>query len=113
MKPLFPVIFSTGGLLGCCAASIQISQLATGQAAPELWNYGVTAVTAISGLGLAAAGFWPRTTSSSSTPIDDQALVSALDSLFLHFSDDAAAQESVRGVARALIERRYRKQAEG
>jgi hypothetical protein len=113
MKRLLRTVLSIGGLLGSCAAAIQISQLATGQAAPDLWNYGVTAATAISGLGLTAAGLWPGAATASSTPADDQALVGALDSLFAHFADDLPAQEAVRVVARALIERRYRKQIEG
>ncbi|MFO0918199.1 MAG: hypothetical protein U0872_07785 [Planctomycetaceae bacterium] len=110
MRRLPPTVYSAGGLIATSAAAVQISQLISGQAAPDLWNYAVTAATGAAGLGFSLVGLWPRKTTVPADSPDDQALVTALDDLFVHFADDAAAQESVRVVARALIERRYRQQ---
>ena len=101
------------GVLGCCAAAIQISQLVDGRAAPEIFNYAVTGATALAGLGFMAAGWWQRRSSARVAPVTDQTLVAALDVLFAHFPDDPNAQEAVRVVARAVTERRYGKKVEG
>lgn len=104
-------LLSAGGLLTCCVAAVQVSQLLTGQAAPLLTNYAVTAVTLSAGIGCVALG-WQRRRSAPSTPAqDDRALTAALDLLFDHFQGDEFAREAVRVVARAATERRYRTEA--
>lgn len=108
MKPIPQELSSLGGLIGCCTAAVQISQLLDGNAAPDLLNYAITGATAATGLGLTGVGFWRRRTAAPAPP-DDRALTAAVDRLFAHFPDDEAARESVRVVARAVTERRYRK----
>jgi hypothetical protein len=101
-------LFSAGGLVGCCAAAVQVTQLADGRAAPELMNYVLTALTAATGLGLSGLA-WRGRGPSAADPNDEQAIVAALDLLFAHFPDDPAAQEAIRTVARAVMDRRYPK----
>lgn len=108
MKRLPHELLSLSGLVGCCAAAVQINQLIQGQAIPDLLNYGIAALTAVTGVGLTGSGWWRgRTTTPRST--DDRELTAAVDRLFAHFPDDDSSQESVRAVARAVTERRYRK----
>lgn len=107
MKRIPRELLSLGGLIGCCAATMQVSQLTDGRATPDLLNYAVTAATGIAGLGLTGFGWWPR--GHVATSPDDRELTAAVDRLFAHFPDEDIAQESVRVVARAVTERRYRK----
>lgn len=108
MKGVPHELLSLGGLIGCCAAAVQIGQLIDGTASPELMNYAVTAATGALGLSLTGAG-WRQHRTSTAKPPDERELTAAVDRLFAHFPDDDAAQESVRVVARAVTERRYRK----
>jgi hypothetical protein len=107
MRRALQEMISLGGLIGCCAASVQLSQLVDGRAAPELFNYAVAAATAMTGLGLSVVS-WRQRARGGAFASEDRAIVRALDRLFAHFPDDSAAQEAVRVVARAVTERRYR-----
>lgn len=107
MKRMPHELLSLGGLIGCCAAAVQINQLLQGQAAPDLMNYAMTAATAAAGVGLTGVG-WRQARTSTPSPPDDRELTAAVDRLFAHFPDDEPARESVRVVARAVTERRYR-----
>lgn len=116
MKRMIHGLLWAGALVACCAATVQVGQLATGRASPDVWNCGVTTMTALIGIGLTSRGFLllrstpaPADDSQTFAAADDHpALVAALDRLIAHFPDDAAAQEAVRVVARAVTERRYR-----
>jgi hypothetical protein len=112
MKRIPRELLSLGGLIGCCTAAVQVNQLIQGQAMPDLMNYAITAATAATGLGLTGCGWWPSRTSTTHPP-DDRELTAAVDRLFAHFPDDETARESVRVVARAVTERRYRTVVEG
>lgn len=112
MKRWLPQLVLAGGLAVSCIAIFQIQQLVDGRAIPDLWNYLVTSFTIVSGIGLTSLGILRigslKPQPSASHLADQHALVAALDLLFAHFPDDPAAQETVRVVARAVTERRYR-----
>lgn len=112
MKSTTNDLLTLGGLIGCCAAGIQIAQLVHGDAVPDLANYAVTAATSLTGLGLTGVSWWQRRRPSDSAD-EDRVLTPAVDRLFAHFPDEEAAKESVRVVARAVTERRYRQKAKG
>jgi hypothetical protein len=106
MTRILSQLVPLGGLAACCAAAVQINDLVDGDAARDLWNYAIAAATALTGAGLTGFGYW-RSPKSSSSPPDDRQLLAATDLLFEHFTEDTAAQEAVRIVAREVIERRY------
>ena len=106
LRELLPL----GGLAVSCVAAIQISQLADGDAVRNLWNYAITAATTLTGVGLTGFDYWQRR-SDAAAPPDDRELIAAADRLFAHFAEDANAQEAVRVVARAIVERRYRERS--
>jgi hypothetical protein len=108
MSRLTNELFAAGGLVGCCAAAIQLHELASGRAAAELANYAITAATSLTGLGLTARSIWQRQLAAKPS-FDDRAMITSLDRIYAYLADDEAAQEAVRSVARAITERRYRK----
>lgn len=101
-----------GGLAACCAAAVQISQLIDRDAARDLANYALTFATTLAGIGLTGFGYWQHRSDPQVSP-GDRELIAATDLLFAHFAEDAQAQEAVRVVARAIVERRYRGNVEG
>jgi hypothetical protein len=107
MSRLTNELITAGGLVGCCAAAIQIAQLSGGQAAPDLLNYLITGATGLVGAGLSGFAAWLRRTTAAAPP-NDCTLMASLDPIFAYFADDEAAKESVRVVARAITERRFR-----
>jgi hypothetical protein len=107
MSRLTNELCAAGGLVACCAAAIQVDHLAAGQAAADAMNFFITAVTSLTGLGLTAASIWRRG-GASHAPFDDRAMIASLDRIFDYLGEDDAAKESVRAVARAITERRYR-----
>jgi hypothetical protein len=111
MKRILRELIPLGGLAASCAAAVQISQLVDGDAVRDLWNYAITAATALAGVGLTGVGFWQRRGDSDLRP-DDRKLLAATDLLFAHFAADDDAQEAVRVVARAVTEQRYRGRTE-
>lgn len=107
MMRIIRELLPPAGVVVCCAAAVQISQLVDGDAARDLWNFMLTSITSLAGLGLTGFGYWQRRCDPPTSP-DDRKLIAATDLLFNHFAEDAGAQEAVRIVARALVERRYR-----
>ncbi len=108
MSRLTNELVAAGGLVGCCAAAIQLHELASGQAAADAMNFAITAATSLAGLGLTARSIWQRQRAAKPS-FDDRAMIASLDRIYAYLADDEAAQETVRTVARAITERRYRK----
>jgi len=107
MSRLTNEVLAAGGLVGCCAAAIQLHELASGQAAAEVMNFTITAATSLTGLGLTARAIWQRQRPAQ-VSFDDRAMIASLDRIYAYLADDEAAKETVRTVARAITERRYR-----
>jgi hypothetical protein len=107
MTRLTNELISVGGLVSCCAAAIQVNQLASGQAADDFVNYVVTGLTTLIGLGLTSSSIWFRRQVTTVSP-DEGTMITSLDPIFAYFADDEAAKEAVRAVARAITERHFR-----
>ncbi len=107
MKWRIRELLSLGGLVLACLTASQVRQLLDGQAAASWGNYLITTATGSFAFGLLVIGWGLRRTTIPPRT-DDRELLAAIDCLFAHFTDDPPAQDAVRIVARAVIERRYR-----